>query len=179
MTSDLLISSYERHPASGCHLLASILSRTRSQFLSTPHGNLQRAFDSSTCFEDSLVLQFTDKILSRQLPDQPVHFQFQERRQNSRMRMGLAQARQLLAPSLALGWAWRLWVYLATLFAAAVPFFKTHFFDPTRGNIPQRLAGALASTVLEGLIAGLLVWGIAVWIARATQPESTLSPRDT
>jgi len=95
------------------------------------------------------------------------------------VRMGLTQARQLLAPSLVLGWAWRLWVYLATLFAAAVPFFKTHFFDPTRGNIPQRLAGALASNVLEGLIAGLLVWGIAVWIARATQPESTLSQSDT
>src|SRR5208337_4823111 len=94
-------------------------------------------------------------------------------------RMGLTQARQLLVPSLVLGWAWRLWVYLAMLFAAAVPFYKTHFFDPSRGNIPLRLAEALASTVLEGFVAGLLVWGIAVWIARATQPGGTTSSCDT
>src|SRR5271157_3655578 len=94
-------------------------------------------------------------------------------------RMGLTQARQLLVPSLVLGWAWRLWVYLAMLFAAAVPFYKTHFFDPSRGNIPLRLAEELASTVLEGFVAGLLVWGIAVWIARATQPGGTTSSCDT
>jgi len=86
-------------------------------------------------------------------------------------RMGLTQARQLLVPSLVLGWAWRLWVYLATLLAAAVPFFKTHFFDPSRGQIPLRLLHALGTTVVEGLIAGLLVWGIAVWIACATRAD--------
>jgi hypothetical protein len=94
-------------------------------------------------------------------------------------RMGLTQARQLLVPSLVLGWTWRFWIYLATLFAAAVPFFKTHFFDPSRGSVPQRLAGALALSVIEGFIAGLLVWGIAVWIARATQPCDTTSPSGT
>jgi hypothetical protein len=94
-------------------------------------------------------------------------------------RMGLTGARQLLVPSLVLGWTWRLWVYLATVFAAVVPFFKTHFFDPSRGHIPQRLAGSLASSVVEGLIVGLLVWGIAVWIACATKPGSTSSPSNT
>jgi len=94
-------------------------------------------------------------------------------------RMGLTRARQLLAPSLVLGWTWRLWVYFATVFAAVVPFFKTHFFDPSRGNIPQRLAGSLASSVVEGLIVGLLVWGIAVWIACATKPGSTSSPSNS
>jgi hypothetical protein len=93
-------------------------------------------------------------------------------------RMGLTGARQLLVPSLVLGWTWRLWVYLATVFAAVVPFFKTHFFDPSRGNIPQRLAGTLASSVVEGFIVGLLVWGIAVWIACATKPGGTASPDD-
>jgi hypothetical protein len=40
-----------------------------------------------------------------------------------------------------------------------------------------RLLGALGATVVEGFIAGLLVWGIAVWIACATQPESTPIPK--
>lgn len=91
-------------------------------------------------------------------------------------RMGLTGARQLLVPSLVLGWVWRLWVYLAMLFAAAVPFFKTHFFDPSRGDVPLRLLKALGSSVIEGFIVGLLVWGIAVWIACATQPCCTTSP---
>lgn len=84
--------------------------------------------------------------------------------------LGLTRGRQLLVPSLVLGWAWRLWAYLATLFAAAIPFFKTHFFDPALGHIPARLLQALAGTVIEGFIAGLLVWGIAAWFARATRP---------
>jgi hypothetical protein len=92
------------------------------------------------------------------------------------VRMGLTRVRQLLVPSLVLGWAWRLWVYLATLFAAAVPFFKTHFFDPSGGHVAQRLLGALAGTVVEGFIAGLILWGIAVWIARATRPGKPLIP---
>lgn len=92
-------------------------------------------------------------------------------------RTGLTGARQLLVPSLVLGWAWRAWVFLATVYAAAVPFFKTHFFDPSRGHVPVRLLGALGATVVEGFIAGLLVWGIAVWIACATQPESTPIPK--
>lgn len=90
-------------------------------------------------------------------------------------RMGLTEARQLLIPSLVLGWVWRAWVYLATLLAASAPFFKTHFFDPSSGNIPMRLLRLLAGTVVEGFIAGLLLWGIAVWIACATQPGNTRS----
>jgi hypothetical protein len=94
-------------------------------------------------------------------------------------RAGLTKARQLLVPSLVLGWTWRCWVYLATVFAALVPFFKTHFFDRTHGDIPVRLARALASSVVEGFIAGLLLWGIAVWIACATRVESKISPGET
>ena len=94
-------------------------------------------------------------------------------------RVGLAEARQLFVPSLVLGWVWRGWVFLATLFAAAVPFFKTHFFDPSRGAVLRRLLGSLVGSVVEGFIAGLLVWGIAVWIACATQAGGTSSPSDT
>jgi ABC-type Fe3+ transport system permease subunit len=92
--------------------------------------------------------------------------------------VGLTKARQLLVPSLVLGWAWRLWVYLATLFAALVPFFKTHFFDRSQGNIPRRLLETLGASVVEGLIAGLLVWGIAVWMAYATHVDFPVSPRE-
>jgi hypothetical protein len=52
--------------------------------------------------------------------------------------------------------------------AALMPFYKTHFFVPSRGHVPMRLLGAMGGTVLEGLIAGLIVWGIAAWIACAT-----------
>jgi len=84
-------------------------------------------------------------------------------------RLGLAGARQLLVPALVLGWTWRLWVFIATVVSALLPFYKTHFFAPSRSNVPVRLAGALAGTVVEGLIAGLIVWGIAAWIASATR----------
>ena len=94
-------------------------------------------------------------------------------------RAGLTEARQLFVPSLVLGWAWRGWVYLATLFAAAMPFFKTHFFAPSRGDVPLRLLRALGTSVVEGFIVGLLVWGIAVWIACATQAGSAGSPPET
>jgi hypothetical protein len=94
-------------------------------------------------------------------------------------RTGLTKARQLFVPSLVLGWIWRLWVYLATVFAALVPFFKTHFFDASRGDVPLRLARGLASSVVEGFIAGILLWGIAAWIARATRPVQTISPSET
>jgi hypothetical protein len=88
-------------------------------------------------------------------------------------RMGLTEARKLLIPSLVLGWAWRVWVYLAMVFSALMPHFKTHFFDPSRGDIAGRLLRALAtSVVVEGFIVGLLVWGIAVWMACATRPQA-------
>jgi hypothetical protein len=77
-----------------------------------------------------------------------------------------------------LGWVWRAWVFLATLFAAAAPFLKTHFFDPSRGDVPLRLLRALAGTVVEGFIAGLLLWGIAVGIACATQASGLDSKGD-
>ena len=93
-------------------------------------------------------------------------------------RLGLTAAGQLLAPSLVLGWVWRAWVYLATLFAAAVPY-QTHFFDRSLGRVPQRLLGALVQGVVEGLIVGLLVWGIAVWISRATRRPMPIAVTDS
>jgi hypothetical protein len=84
-------------------------------------------------------------------------------------RLGLAGGRQLLVPALVLGWTWRLWVFIATLMSALVPFHKTHFFDPSQGHVPVRLLGTLGGTVVEGFIAGLIVWGIASWIACATR----------
>jgi hypothetical protein len=85
-------------------------------------------------------------------------------------RLGLTSARQLLAPALVLGWTWRVWVYIATLMSALVPFYKTHFFNPTGGRIAARLAGfLLRGVVIEGLIAGLVLWGVAAWIAGATR----------
>jgi hypothetical protein len=83
--------------------------------------------------------------------------------------LGLAGARQLLVPALVLGWTWRLWVFIATVVSALLPFYKTHFFDPSMGHVLARLAGALAGTVVAGFIAGLIVWGIASWIACATR----------
>jgi hypothetical protein len=88
-------------------------------------------------------------------------------------RQDLTDARKLLVPSLVLGWTWRLWVYLATLFAAVVPFQNVHFFDSTQAEVPLRLLRLLVSNVIEGFIAGMIVWGIAVWIARATRPQAT------
>jgi len=84
--------------------------------------------------------------------------------------LGLRTARQLLAPSFAIAFAWRLWILLATLLSALVPFYKTHFFKPEDGEIASRLARFIAGGVIvEGLIVSLIVWGIAVWISRATR----------
>lgn len=87
-------------------------------------------------------------------------------------RAGLTEARKLLVPSLVLAWTWRFWVYLATLFAALLPFFKTHFFDASQGAVGPRLLRLLGATVVEGFVAGLILWGIAVWIARATRSQT-------
>jgi len=84
-------------------------------------------------------------------------------------RLGLAGGWKLLVPALVLGWTWRAWVFIATLMSALLPFYKTHFFDPSFGNVPMRLARALVSNMVEGFIAGLIVWGIAAWIACATK----------
>lgn len=84
---------------------------------------------------------------------------------------GYSTARQLLAPSFAIAFSWRCWILLVTLLSAFVPFFKTHFFDPSKDEVASRLLKFFAGGVLmEGLIVGLLVWGIAVWISRATRP---------
>jgi hypothetical protein len=85
-------------------------------------------------------------------------------------RLGLSTPRQLLAPCLVLGWTWRFWVFLATLLSALVPFYKTHFFDPSGGRVAIRLVQFLAASVVGGFVAGLVVWGIASWIASATRP---------
>ena len=87
-------------------------------------------------------------------------------------KFGLTSSRQLLGPALALGWVWRLWLLLVTLLSAFVPFYKTHFFNPEQGQVAWRLVRFLFGGVLvEGLIAGLLVWAIAIWISRATRPS--------
>jgi len=85
--------------------------------------------------------------------------------------LGLRSGRQLLAPALVLGWTWRLWVFLAVLMSAIPSSFRTHFFNRAGGNVPARLAQALFGTAVEGFIAGLILWGIAVWIASATRRE--------
>jgi hypothetical protein len=85
-------------------------------------------------------------------------------------RMGLVSARQLLAPSLVLGWVWRFWVFLAALFS--VPgLYKTHFFDSSQGRLAVRLLQLFGGGfIVAGAVAGLLVWGIAVWTSRVIQP---------
>jgi hypothetical protein len=88
-------------------------------------------------------------------------------------RLGLTTARQLLTPSLAIAFAWRFWIFLATLLSAFVPL-KTHFFDPTQGQIASRLVRFFVGGFLvEGLVVALVVWGIAIWISRATRAVST------
>lgn len=86
-------------------------------------------------------------------------------------RQGFATAPQLLVPSFVVAFAWRAWIFLAVLLSALIPFYKTHFFDPTGGRVVARLARFLVGNVIvEGLVVSLIVWGIAVWIARATRP---------
>lgn len=84
-------------------------------------------------------------------------------------RLGLTTARQLLVPALVIGWVWRFWVFLAEVLSALFPFLKTHFFDPSQGRVGVRLAAALGGDLVVGLIAGLVAWGFAVWISRATR----------
>ncbi len=91
-------------------------------------------------------------------------------------RLGLASARRLLAPSFVLGWVWRFWIFLAAL-ASATPLFKTHFFDPSQGRVAVRLLELFGEEVIVvGTVAGLLVWGIAVWISRATRSVPASQP---
>jgi hypothetical protein len=88
-------------------------------------------------------------------------------------RAGYATAKQLLVPAFAIAFFWRFFILLVTLLSALVPFFKTRFFDPSQGQVAWRLLRFLGGGVLlEGLIVGLLVWGTAVWISRATKPTT-------
>jgi polyferredoxin len=84
--------------------------------------------------------------------------------------MGLTSPRQFLAPALALGFVWRLWIFLAALVSVVLGY-KSHFFDPSEGRVVFRLLEFLAAEVMVvGLAAGLLVLGIASWVSRATRP---------
>jgi hypothetical protein len=78
------------------------------------------------------------------------------------------RAKNFFVPALAIAWTWRFWIFLAVLLSAFVPFYKTHFFDPSGGNVAVRLAQSLAVGAVEGFVYGLVIWGIAVWMARAT-----------
>ena len=70
-----------------------------------------------------------------------------------------------------MGLTWRFWVLLAALMSAAAPFYKTHFFDPSQGTDAGRLSLYFAGEFLvAGLVAGLLVWGVAIWTLRAVRP---------
>jgi len=84
-------------------------------------------------------------------------------------RMGLTSARQLIIPSLVLAWMWRFWTFLAALLSAT-PLYKTHFFDPSQGRVAVRLLELFGVAVVAGAVAGILVWGIAVWTSRVVQP---------
>lgn len=80
-----------------------------------------------------------------------------------------AGAKSLFVPALVIAGTWRIWIFLAALLSALVPFYKTHFFDPSRGHVAVRLAHLLGVNVVGGLISGVVIWTIALWIARATR----------
>jgi hypothetical protein len=79
-------------------------------------------------------------------------------------------AKTFFVPALVIAGAWRFWIFLAAVLSAR--FYRTHFFDPSQGDVAVRLAQALAAGLGEGLVYALVIWGIAVWIARATRPAS-------
>jgi hypothetical protein len=88
--------------------------------------------------------------------------------------LGLTSYGRLLAPAMVLGWTWRFWVLIAAMLSAATPFYKTHFFDPSQGTDVGRLARYFAGEFLAaGLVAGLLIWGIAIWTLRAVRPAES------
>jgi hypothetical protein len=84
---------------------------------------------------------------------------------------GLTRYRQLLVPALVIGWTWRFWVFLAAMLSAAVPDYKTHFFDPAQGTGAMRLLTYVAGEFLAaGLFAGIFTWGLASWTLRVVRP---------
>jgi hypothetical protein len=80
-----------------------------------------------------------------------------------------AKAASFFVPALVIAWTWRFWVFLAVVLSALVPFYKTHFFDPSGGHVAVRLAQSLAAGAVAGFVFGVVIWGIAVWMARATR----------
>jgi hypothetical protein len=81
---------------------------------------------------------------------------------------GLSSPRKLLIPALVLGWAWRFWVLVAVLMGAAFPYMKTHFYSSAQSHPLIYLLRFLAvDVIVVGLIAGLIEWSIASWIAGA------------
>lgn len=87
-------------------------------------------------------------------------------------RFELDSGGRLLLPSLVLSLTWRFWTFLAAVLSAAFPFYRTHFFDPSEGRTFVRLAQLLGGSLAAGFVVGLVVWGIAVWISRATRPAA-------
>jgi hypothetical protein len=86
-------------------------------------------------------------------------------------RLGVSTARQLFTPALVLGWTWRFWAFVATLLSAAEPHYQTHFFSAAGGHVLSRLAGLfLAGVLIEGFVAGLILWGISTWTLHALRP---------
>ncbi len=81
---------------------------------------------------------------------------------------GLSSPRKLLIPALVIGWAWRFWIFVAVLMGAAFPYMKTHFYSSAQSHPLIYLLRFLAvEVIVVGLIAGLIEWGIASWIAGA------------
>jgi len=90
---------------------------------------------------------------------------------------GFTRYRQLLVPALVIGLTWRFWVLLAAMLSAAVPSFKTHFFDPSQGTDASRLTRYIAGEFLAaGLFAGIFAWGIAAWTLRVVRPADEVRP---
>jgi hypothetical protein len=87
---------------------------------------------------------------------------------------GEAGTKRLLLHGLVISYTWRVWVFLAMLMSVVLPFYKTHFFDPTQGRVAVRLLQFVGFGVLgEGLVWGIIVWLIARWIVCATRPAET------
>ncbi len=80
-----------------------------------------------------------------------------------------ARPRNLCVPALVIAGTWRFWIFFAAVLSALVPFYKTHFFDPSRGHVAVRLAQSLGVGAVAGLVFGVVIWGIAAWMARATR----------
>lgn len=86
---------------------------------------------------------------------------------------GLSSPRKLLVPALVLGWAWRFWIFVAVLMAAAFPYMKTHFYSGAQSHPLFYLLRFLAVEVIfVGFIAGLIEWGIASWTAGALRSRN-------